>query len=448
MTHHFIGIGGIGMSALAHILLDQGHRVTGSDLKLSSVVRQLQQRGATIFLGQAAENIDASATVVYTTDVKADNVELVEAKRVDCPLLHRSDLLQRLTLMKRPLAVAGTHGKTTTSALLTAVLSRAGWRPSYAVGGIITELGNNGGWGGGDYFVLEADESDGTFLKYAPVGAIVTNVEAEHLNHYGTEEAMQKAYLEFMCHVEDTTSLFWCGDDPVLAGWNYPGVSYGFGPNCQLLGSRFRVGEAGIVYDVSWEGHLFRNVEVSLWGSHNALNSLAVFGMALALGISEEAIRSALKAFRGAKRRLEVRGQVRGALVLDDYGHHPTEVLSTLRALRQAMPTRRLLVAFQPHRYTRTQACLDLFGNAFDSADLVVLTDIYGAGEKPIPGVTTEAFVSKVKEHSRAEVQWAPRNQIARVLFDKLRPEDLLVTMGAGDITEVATEMQTHESQG
>lgn len=428
---HFIGVGGIGMSALARILVQKGHCVQGSDATASPLLHQLEKEGISALVGHDAERIQAGTTVVYSTDVKESNVEIVKAKELNLPLLHRSDLLSRLMQEKKSLAVTGTHGKTTTTSLLASVLIEARLDPSFAIGGILRSHNTNGKSGNGPYFVAEADESDGSFLKAAPFGAIVTNLEDEHLNYWQTREKLDEAFSRFCASVENRHLLFWCADDPGLVKIRPQGVSYGFSETANLRISRFRQTDQGVVFDVG----RYKEIELSLFGRHNALNGAAVFGLALSLKIPEEAIRAAFRKFSGTARRMEKKGEVSKIQVFDDYGHHPTEIAVTIAALREKVKERRLVIVFQPHRYTRVRDLFDDFCHSFGDADLVFLTDIYSAGEAPIEGVTSAALYTKMREKLGNKLHFLPRSHLEEGIALQLQPLDVVLTLGAGDVT-------------
>ncbi len=436
--YHFIGIGGIGMSGLAKILLSKSQTVSGSDISTNAVTEGLKQAGAQIYLGHDGKTITPDMVVVYSSDIKQDNPEYVAALSHKCLLKHRSDMLNDIMQGQKVLAVAGTHGKTSTSALLTSVLHAAHYQPSYMVGGIVTQFQSNSGWGKGDYFVAEADESDGTFLKYAPYGAIVTNIDNDHMNHYGTDEELNLSFKKFMQQVSSSNHLVWCGDDERLTNLHPSGISYGFGARCQARLSNFRQAGWNVIYDLTFKGKHYSAIQVSLTGKHNALNSAAVFVLALQLGVPEQAIRLGLQQFKGVGRRAEKKGVVREIHFIDDYGHHPTEIEATIKAIRQAYGERRLVVVFQPHRYSRTKDCLGTFGPPFKYADEVILTDIYSAGEKPIAGLTHEPILAEISAYTHC--QYVPRPQLAQTLMNQLRPHDVVLTIGAGDVTKVSKE--------
>lgn len=439
--YHFIGIGGIGMSGLARILLSKNSEVSGSDIAHNPMIDSLIGKGAKVSHGHHADNISKDMTVVYSSDIKSENPEYQIAHQLACPLLHRSDLLLQLMKGHQTLAVTGTHGKTTTSALLAWVLHCAQLDPSYAVGGFIPQLQANAGHGKGRHFVAEADESDGSFTKYQPYGAIVTNIDNDHLAHFGTEEALVDAFKLFMTKTESKDHLFWCGDDKYLNDINAPGISYGFGQQCQLRASNFKQNGWSVVFDIHYQQRHYPQVQVSLTGKHNVLNALAVFGLALQCGVPEEKIREAFKTFGGVLRRCEKKAEVSSILILDDYAHHPTEIVATLSAIRQAIQERRLIVVFQPHRYTRTKDCLGSYGSIFDAADEVIITEIYGAGEQPIPGITFEPILEEVKQLSLTKCMHIPRQEVLSDLIHKVRPHDVVVTLGAGDITKLGPEL-------
>jgi UDP-N-acetylmuramate--alanine ligase len=429
MTYHFIGLGGIGMSALARILSQKGSKVQGSDLNHTPLLQSLQQEGVKVFIGHSAESIQGIETVVYSTDIKKDNVELKHAIDQKLLMLHRSDLLDQLMKGKKNLLVTGTHGKTTTTALLASVLIEANLDPSFVIGGLIRSLDTNGKAGEGEYFVAEADESDGSFLKTPSYAAIVTNLENDHLDYWGSPRMLDLAFQQFMAQTE---RLFWCADDPRLSALGPKGTSYGFSENAQLHISNFRQTKAGIVFDLG----KYTEIELSLYGRHNALNGAAVFALALSLEIPEEAIRCAFKTFSGTSRRMECKGERHKVVVFDDYGHHPNEIRVTIKALRERIGERRLIAVFQPHRFTRVRDLFDEFTCCFDDADEVIMTDIYSAGETPITGITSAALYSRLREKLGAKVHFFPRPHLEMGVSTFLKPLDVVLTIGAGDVTK------------
>lgn len=427
--YHFIGIGGIGMSALAQVLLDEKQQISGSDLMASLQTEKLKNSGAHIYLGHHAKNIKADTTVVYSSAVKSDNPEYRQALSLNCKLLHRSELLAQIIKDKKACAVVGSHGKTTTSSLLSHVLMCAQMDPTCILGGHLQ--GSNAHKGRSLYVVFEADESDGTFENYEPSYAIVTNLDREHLEHYGSFEKLKESCLRFVDKVKE--QVVYCKDDPNL---NFSGISYGFHPDSdyQILDQK----QIGFEQTLSLRDpkNNIHTLKLPLIGIHNALNGVAVFAMASVMGLSSEVITQALSTFPGVGRRMEKRGEDHQILRLDDYGHHPTEIKTTLQALKMAIGERRLVVLFQPHRYSRTQELMDDFAEAFDRADLVYITDIYPAGEMPIEGVVAETLVEKIKSKSSVSCRFLPHDQWT-CLNDVLRPHDVFLSLGAGDVTHV-----------
>lgn len=440
-TCHFIGIGGIGMSGLARILLSKKMSVTGSDIATSYVTEGLIEAGAEVFIGHSAKYVTPNTTVIYSTDIKKDNPEYQAALEMKCPMLHRSDLLQQLMSGYKTLAVAGTHGKTSTTALLTTALASAGMDPSYAVGGLVKQWKSNAGHGEGEYFVAEADESDGTFLKYKPYGAIITNIDLDHMNHFGTEAVLIDAFNQFSKLVTSPEHLFWCGDDKRLQYLKLPGVSYGFGPRCELRAVNIVQKGWETIFDIEYKGKKHLQVKSALIGLHNVLNALAVFGLATAVGASEDAIRKAFLSFEGVARRTDKKGEVQNVLFIDDYAHHPTEIVTTVAGIREAVNKRRLVAVFQPHRYSRTKDCLGTYSGLFEKADEVIITDIFSAGEAPIPGVTHNEVKAEIQKDSVIPCRYVPRKELPRMLEEYLKPNDVVVTLGAGDITKLSGEV-------
>ena len=418
--YHFIGIGGIGMSALADLLLEKKNAISGSDLNLGEIATKLEKRGATILKGQKAEHISGDQIVVYSSAVKESNPEYQQATKLGCQIIHRSELLAMLASGKTSIAIAGTHGKTTISSLLSSVLLGAGCDPSFAIGGLLE--GENGRNGKSDLFVLEADESDGSFLRYHPTYAIISNVEPEHLDHYGNKEALEKAFDSFASQVEDL--LFYCGDTLCFK----KGISYGFGNNCNLQITNWRQEGWHLIFDCTFEGKTYTKIEVALIGKHNVRNSAAVFALALKLGLDEAAIRKGLQNFPGVARRCQLKKEEHAITFLDDYAHHPTEVSTTLDGIAQVGAGRRIVVLFQPHRYSRTASHFDDFAKAFGAVDHLFISDIYAAGEQNLTNVTGEALAIAAGGSYLPKERWSE-------LKDFLRPHDIFVTMGAGDVT-------------
>lgn len=431
-TFHFIGIGGIGMSAIARILLQRGAVVRGSDLAKSSITEALLKEGAHIWMSHAKENI-VDGTVIYNSAIQEKNEEYTQAKNLGLKILHRSEMLDQLMRLQLPLLVTGTHGKTSTTALLASVLLEAELDPSFVVGGMIQSLQVNGRKGSGTYFIAEADESDGSFLKTPSFGAIVTNCEGEHLQFWGTMDRLTQGFRTFFNQVIHPEHLFWCKDDPHLCALNPPGFSYGFDSSADLVLSHYRSTEAGISYDITFQGKPYLHVELSSLGRHQALNSAAVFGLCLSLGVEPSIIRSAFKKFQGVARRLEKKGEAHGVICFDDYGHHPTEIGVTLKALKEKIGEKRLVVLFQPHKFSRLSELWDEFLHCFMQADLLIVTDVYEAGELPIEGVTGARLAHEIGK----DVLFFPRAEVIEQVAGLLKPLDVLLTMGAGSVTHM-----------
>lgn len=423
MGYHLIGMGGIGMSGLAHLLLEKGESVQGSDAKSSAILEELVQKGAK--LGGSCKD----QRVVYSSAIRENHPEMQEAKVLGCEVIHRSELLAELMKGKLSLSVAGVHGKTSTSALLAYVLEVAGKEPSFAVGGVLTDFERNARKGKGPFFVAEADESDGSFLRLPRDGAIITNLEKEHLDYWKSEQALEEGFLSFVQGVKKRDFLFWCADSEGLAQLKLPGYSYGRrkGADLQIQNERFLKG--GTVFDLCFQGRVYEEIQLTLLGEHNVLNAAAVFGLCLHLGLEEGAIREGLKGFSGVCRRLEFLGEKQGVRFYDDYAHHPTEVRAVLSALRQRYPERRLVVLFQPHRYSRCP----LFGadpECFQLADQVLLSEVYPASESRPEGFALERFF-------KGGELALPLEKMGELLGSVLRPLDVFITLGAGDVTGV-----------
>jgi UDP-N-acetylmuramate--alanine ligase len=439
---HFVGIGGIGMSGLAEVLLTLGFTVSGSDLAASESTGRLTRLGATIALGHHADRIGPNVdVVVISSAVKFANPEVVRARELKIPVIPRAEMLAELMRMKYGLAVAGTHGKTTTTSLLGHVLAEAALDPTLVIGGKVKALGSNARLGLGKFLVAEADESDGSFLLLTPTLAVVTNIDPEHLDHYGSLERVYEAYLQFVNRVPFYGLAVLCIDSvavrALLPRVRKRFVTYGLANDADLAAVHTRVTSAGTRFDVLERGRWVGEIHLRLPGRHNAQNALAVIAAACELGIPFDTIARALASFDGIHRRFEVKGDVGGVTVIDDYGHHPEEVKATLRAAREGY-RRRLVAIFQPHRYSRTRDLFDAFLSAFDDADLLILTEIYPAGEERLEGVSGETLYEALRRRGHADVRFiAEHGRIAPALLPLLRGGDVVVTLGAGDIHRV-----------
>jgi len=440
---HIVGVGGAGMSAIATVLIGMGHRVSGSDLKESRTLARLRLLGIDAEVGHRPEHVPADAdAVIISTAIPRSNAEVVAAGERGVPVLRRADALRELVATRRSIAVAGSHGKTTTSSMLALALRAAGWHPSFLIGGDVNEVGTNAVVDTGDWLVVEADESDGTFLELAPEAGIVTNIEPDHLDHYGDFPALVAAFDRFVGRLPGVRIV--CADDPrarELASRHERVTTYGWvdGADYQVvdyqggrIGSRFVLERAGATVGV---------VELPVPGRHNALNAAAAAVMALELGAEFAAVKEALGAFGGVARRFQFRGELDGVTLVDDYAHIPGEIAAMIRAAREG-GWRRVIAVFQPHRYTRTARLWRDFGDAFADADAVVLTDVYAAGEEPQPGVSGRLVLRAVLDrHPALPVTYLPRRaDVVEHVPRIARPGDVVLTMGAGDLTTVPDE--------
>ncbi len=438
-THriHFIGIGGSGMSGLAEVLLNMGYEVTGSDLKATDVTDRLVALGGRVFAGHAASNVECAQVVVYSSAVQPDNPEMVAARAAGVPVIARADMLAELMRMKYGVAVGGSHGKTTTTSMVAAVLGRGGLDPTVVVGGRLHALGSNARLGHGRFLVAEADESDGSFLRLAPAVTVITNVDREHLDHYKDLAEVRQAFIYFANRVPFYGVSVLCADDEHVRGL-LPEVTkrtilYGTRPEAEIRAEDIRLEGHGSSFTVVANGERLGAVTLHLPGRHNVLNALAAVAVGLELEIGFGHIAEALDGFRGVGRRFETRGEAAGVRVVDDYGHHPTEVAATLAAARTLGG--RVLVIFQPHRYSRTQALATEFGACFDDAAHVWLLDVYAAGEKPIEGVHARNLEAAAHAHGAKQVEYVGSHEAAAArAAEAARPGDVVLTMGAGDV--------------
>lgn len=447
---HFVGIGGAGMSTLAKILIEKGYAVSGSDCADSANVKMLKSLGAKIFVGHDAKNIlndDGTAAIdaiVYSTAIPADNPELVKAAELNILKLHRSDINAMLVNAQKGIAVAGSHGKTTTTSMIGYALNHAGADPTVIIGGESLDLGTGAILGKGDYIVSEADESDGSFVKLTPNIAVVTNVEDDHLDHYGTVEKIREAFKQFLGNLTDDGVAVLCFDNEPLrkiAGEiNHKVISYAIDNPADFMAKNIYINVDGISFDVFNNEKLLGRVKLAIHGRHNVLNALGTIATALYIGLPFGKIANALSGFHGAKRRFQTKANISRIWIVDDYGHHPTEIAATLKAARETNP-RRVICVFQPHRYSRTKLLLKEFGAAFTNANLLVLTDIYSAGEKPIEGISGESILKEVLPNNK-EITYIPqRERVVDYLLENVNAGDLVITMGAGDIYKTGEEL-------
>ena len=432
---HFIGIGGIGMSGLAEILRNLGARVQGSDAKESQQTRHLKNLGIEVFVGHRAGQVKDSDVVVYSSAIPEDNPEIQEARANKIPIIPRAEVLAELMRLKRGVAVGGSHGKTTTTAMTASVFLEAKKDPTVVVGGRVDLIKSNALLGQGEWMIAEADESDGSFLKLSPEITVITNIDNDHLDFHKNMEGLESAFFQFALRTPFYGHTIVCGDDTrirqLFRDYHKRILYYGFGPNndfvLKALGSE--------KYQVAQRGQVLGEFQLSVPGRHNALNALAAVVCGLEADIPFEVIAKGLRSFSGVDRRFQSKGEVAGIRVYDDYGHHPTEVRAVIQAARERFPKDRLVVAFQPHRYSRTQICWNEFLSCFEGADLVWMWDIYPASERPIPGITAQRLAGEIENTKCIYVASGPK-ALDEVVAG-LRPGDVLVTLGAGDISEI-----------
>jgi UDP-N-acetylmuramate--alanine ligase len=444
---HFVGIGGIGMSGIAEVLLNLGYKVSGSDLKSSTITQRLTSLGATVFEGHRGENIVGADVVVASSAIALDNPETSEAHALHIPVIQRAEMLAELMRLKYGIAIAGMHGKTTTTSMVAAVLAGGGLDPTVVVGGRVDALGSNARLGKSQYLVAEADESDRSFLKLSPILAVVTNVDREHMDCYRNMRDVRRAFLDFMDRVPFYGMIVVCNDDPLLRRMltqiRRRTVTYG-----TRRGSDFHVkpgepllnpGEYQPIsrFHVTFKEKDLGEFRLHVPGLHNVLNATAAIAVGVGLDINVEQMRSALESFRGVDRRFQLRGTAAGVSVIDDYGHHPTEVRATLAAARQC-GFRKIHVVFQPHRYTRTQLLMDEFANAFHDADTLSILDIYAASEPPIEGISGESLARHIREEGKHDAHYAPSfAEAADAVVARAQEGDMILTLGAGSVSQL-----------
>ncbi len=450
---HLVGIGGIGMSGIAEILHNLGYEVSGSDIKDSENLQRLRSLGIKVSVGHSPENVRDAHVVVISSAVSEDNPEVLEARRLQIPVIPRAEMLAEIGRLKYSILVAGAHGKTTTTSLIANILKEAGLDPTVIVGGRLTATGTNARLGSGDFLVAEADESDGSFLKLNPTIAVITNIDREHMDFFRDMEALKKAFSDFANKVPFYGVSVLCEDSPhvrdILPQIKRKVITYGLSGDSQVraenVGYSERGGKDYLCFDIYYMGDFRGRFSVPLSGMHNCLNCLAAYSVARELEIDDDVIRKGLEGFSGIKRRLEFKGMVSGIRFYDDYGHHPTEIRATLRATKEALlkDRGRVILIFQPHRYTRTRDLMGDFSVSFSDADKVFLMDIYPAGERPIEGVSSEVlYNSLVKIIDRQSVFYIPeRERLIEKVMEELRESDILLTMGAGDVWKIGEEI-------
>ncbi|MCJ7640942.1 MAG: UDP-N-acetylmuramate--L-alanine ligase [Desulfobacterales bacterium] len=442
---HFVGIGGIGMSGIAEVLLNLGYQISGSDLKESEVTRRLVSLGCTVSYGHRKENVKEADVVVVSSAVRSGNPEVEVAEQRLIPVIPRAEMLAELMRMKIGVAIAGTHGKTTTTSLIATVLAAGGLDPTVVIGGRLNSLGSNARLGQGDFLVAEADESDGSFLKLMPTIAVVTNIDADHLDHYAGIEEIKEAFHQFLNKIPFFGLAVLCLDHPniqsLIPKLKKRFTTYGLTTQADFQAREIVFEGLSTTFDVLHHHREVGRLRIQMPGLHNVYNALATVATAFELEIPFQVVQDTLRDFGGIQRRFHIKGEKKGILVVDDYGHHPVEIMATLKAARTGWE-RRIIAVFQSHRYTRTQALFQEFLTAFYDADVLILTDIYPAGEDPIPGVEARALFEGIREHGHKDVTFlGNKKEIVDHLLRIVRSGDLVVTLGAGDIWQIADEL-------
>ena len=448
---HFVGIGGIGMSGIAEVLHNLNYEVTGSDLKDSRTTKRLRSLGIKVYIGHAAENVDDAHVLVISSAVSDDNPEVREARKKSIPVIPRAEMLAELARLKYGILIAGAHGKTTTTSLISTVLAHGKLDPTVVIGGRLKATGSNAMLGKGEFLVAEADESDGSFLKLSPTIAIVTNIDREHMDFFKTMDSLKGAFLAFINKVPFYGASVVCLENEyireLLPSIHRRCITYGFTKEAVLRAENIAKGFMSVTFDAVYKERHIGQFTLPLPGMHNVLNGLAAIGCAMALRMDISVVQEALKGFSGIQRRLEFKGQAGGIKVFDDYGHHPTEVKATLRAVKDGAAEpgsrgpKRLIVLFQPHRYTRTRDLIDDFAGSFDDADMLILLDIYPAGEKPIEGITSEGLLKKIKQKGHENACMQKKENAADYILSQAREGDVVLTLGAGDVWKTGEEI-------
>jgi len=443
---HFVGIGGIGMSGIAELLLNIGYKVSGSDIRSSTITERLKQMGGILFEGHDGNQVQGADVVVTSSAIESGNPEVIAAREASIPVIPRAEMLAELMRLKYSVAVAGAHGKTSTTSLVSAVLEKGGMDPTVVIGGKLKSIGSNAVLGQGDFIVAEADESDGSFLKMSPTIAVVTNIDREHLDFYLDLEAIQDAFLRFIDRVPFYGLAVICLDNDPLQDL-IPRIqkrftTYGLTSQADLQARDVEFDGLKSRFTLYHHGNNLGPITLNLPGMHNVYNSLASIAVGIELDLSFTDIKQALETLQGVQRRLEVKGEAKGITVVDDYGHHPTEIRTTLEAARECWPKQRKVVVFQPHRHTRTQALFREFSRAFYESDLLVVLPIYSAGEQPIEGIDSPGLCREIRTHGHKEVVYQhERREVLAFLKANLREGDILLTLGAGDVWKVGEDL-------
>ncbi|SDT84085.1 UDP-N-acetylmuramate--L-alanine ligase [Desulfobacula phenolica] len=436
---HFVGIGGIGMSGIAELLLHLGYKVSGSDLKLSPITRRLEENGGIIFQGHSKEQVAGASVVVTSSAISRENPEVIRAKELSVPIIPRAEMLAELMRIKYSIAVSGAHGKTSTTSMIAQILNTAGLDPTVIIGGLLKGLDTNALHGKGEYIIAEADESDGSFLKYSPAIAAVTNIDLEHLDFYNDIEDIKNNFVQFINSVPFYGLAILCLDNEhiqdILPRINVRYTTYGMTAQSDLQAREIFFHGSKSIFQIFYHENHMGEISLNLAGSHNISNALAAIATALELNIPFKTVKEALEQIEGVKRRLEIKGKKKGIMVMDDYGHHPTEIMATLTAIRKSYKDKRLIVVFQPHRYTRTQGLFHEFTRSFYQSDILIVLPIYAASEKKIKGVDAQHLCKSIMEHGHKDVSYAPDfTQALSMITHKVKNDDIVLTLGAGDI--------------
>jgi UDP-N-acetylmuramate--alanine ligase len=444
---HFVGIGGIGMSGIAELLLNLGYRVSGSDVRETDITRRLQELGATVLIGHHRDHVRGAHVVVLSSAISEGNPEVAAARSMGkVPVIRRAEMLAELMRLRYSVLVAGAHGKTTTTSMVSTVLARGNLDPTVVIGGRLNAWGTNAKLGRGDFVVAEADESDGTFLLLPPTIAVVTNIDLEHLDYYRDLEHIQQTFLEFIGKIPFYGLAVLCLEDEniqtILPRIGKRFVTYGFSSQADFQARDVKMNGLATTYRAFYRGEELGGIEIRIPGRHNVLNSLAAVAVAHELELKWPDVRAGLRDMTGVQRRFQIKGDARGVLVLDDYGHHPTEIRAVLETLACCYPDRRRIVAFQPHRYTRTQALMDQFSRCFYHSDVLLLTEIYAASEKPIPGITGSKLMQQIAAHGHHDLHFCPgQEEMIEKLTAMVEPNDVVITLGAGNVWQVGESL-------
>jgi UDP-N-acetylmuramate--alanine ligase len=443
---HLVGIGGIGMSGIAELLINLGYIVSGSDLKSSDLTRRLESMGGKIFIGHSENHVQKADVVVMSSAVRKDNPEIEAARKLSIPVIPRAEMLAELMRLKYSIAVAGAHGKTTTTSIVSSVLAKGGLDPTVVIGGKLKSIGSNALLGEGDFLVAEADESDGSFLTYSPTIAVITNIDREHLDFYSGLDEILNVFLQFINRIPFYGLGILCLDDEhvqdLIPRISKRCMTYGLSPQADFHAKDMEFNGLKSRFAVFFKDSKLGEVDLNLPGQHNVTNALASIAVGMELGIAFETVKQALETHEGVQRRLEIKGEINGITVVDDYGHHPTEIKTTLLAARQCWPDKRLVVVFQPHRYTRTSALFDEFTRAFYQSDVLLVLPIYSAGEKPIDAVTSIDLCDGISARGHRDVTYHEDfPSVISALKRRLKPGDVLLTLGAGNVWEVGVSI-------